>query len=202
MIFNKEKNRWMVSRGGRKRAQYRARVIMEQILGRPLQTDEHVHHINGNPQDDRPENLRVVHIVEHGSIHSGKLDDQMMLERLRTVTERLGHAPSGKQWDAMGEQPSSYTYQVHFGSWFTALKLAGVIEKIQAQYRPYLENRGLPDEALLQKLKNLAHKLKKIPTLSDIDNSPDMPSSRTYYDRFGGIIPARKLAGLQEVTER
>ena len=49
---------------------YYHRYIMEQHLGRKLTKDEQVHHINGNKLDNRLENLELVNIKKHCSIHS------------------------------------------------------------------------------------------------------------------------------------
>lgn len=57
--------------GGR-RPEYEHRVVMERVLGRPLETWEHVHHINHNKLDNRPENLQVLTALEHRRLHGAR----------------------------------------------------------------------------------------------------------------------------------
>lgn len=47
-----------------------SRVVMEQQVGRALSSDEIVHHRNGDPFDNRPENLQLVSRAEHKLIHA------------------------------------------------------------------------------------------------------------------------------------
>lgn len=68
----------------------RARIIMEDKLGRLLLSNEIVHHINGDPSDDRVENLiltnRSKHIINH---HTGK-------KMSESAKKKIGDASRGR----------------------------------------------------------------------------------------------------------
>lgn len=61
------------------------RGVMEAHLGRELRDDEIVHHVNGDPSDDRIENLQVVTRSEHIGLHRDDLLAARGLERVKAV---------------------------------------------------------------------------------------------------------------------
>ena len=55
------------------------RVIVENFLGRLLNDDEVVHHINENKKDNRIENLQVLSASEHAKLHKSEIGRTMLM---------------------------------------------------------------------------------------------------------------------------
>ena len=59
------------------------RYVMEQHLGRKLEFNEHVHHINGNPTDNRIENLQVLTNSEHQKLELSLFSSSLKLQQMK-----------------------------------------------------------------------------------------------------------------------
>ncbi len=66
----KGKQYWVVKVADRRRWQLEHRVVMSQVLGRPLLRSEHVHHKDNDGLNNDPDNLQVVSGSEHRKIHN------------------------------------------------------------------------------------------------------------------------------------
>lgn len=68
LAFNAHMGRWFITcRDGSHALFYRG--VMAAQLGRELDPNEHVHHLNGDCTDDRPENLELLSPEAHGRLH-------------------------------------------------------------------------------------------------------------------------------------
>lgn len=60
----------------KRKGRHEHRIVAEAKLGRPLEPSEIVHHIDGNKQNNAPENLAVMTQSEHVRIHFTKGGDR------------------------------------------------------------------------------------------------------------------------------
>jgi hypothetical protein len=75
----------MISRG--KPLAFEHRVVAERVIGRFLALGEAVHHIDRNPRNNSPENLRVLSVPDHKRLHRyGDIDSPRLIE-LADVTD-------------------------------------------------------------------------------------------------------------------
>ena len=59
-----------VKRGGKTKLLHRH--VAEQVLGRPIGADEHVHHANNQRWDNSPDNLKVLPAADHLALHAAE----------------------------------------------------------------------------------------------------------------------------------
>ena len=66
---------------------YEHRLVAFEKIGRLFTSLEHVHHINGDKTDNRPENLEVLTIAEHRLEHRGKNSNRKLPDQENELIE-------------------------------------------------------------------------------------------------------------------
>jgi len=69
------------------------RLIVEKRVGRLLNRDEHVHHINGVKDDNRPENLDLLSHSEHSALTGRELREAIARDRAELARYRALFGP-------------------------------------------------------------------------------------------------------------
>lgn len=60
---------WYTGHRYRGRYALEYRVVAEKMIGRPLERNEVVHHIDGNTDNNSESNLQVMTVADHASVH-------------------------------------------------------------------------------------------------------------------------------------
>jgi uncharacterized protein (DUF1330 family) len=86
-VYERGGYRWIKVADGKRRMNYLAehRYIIEKMIGRPLCSDEHVHHLDGNSLNNSPDNLAVI----------SKRDHTLITKFLRCMDEGLARVIIG-----------------------------------------------------------------------------------------------------------
>lgn len=66
------------------------RLVMSEAIGRQLMPSEHVHHVNGDPADNRLSNLELLTAAEHVALHGGGAAVRQRSSRVAITCERCG----------------------------------------------------------------------------------------------------------------
>ena len=82
---------------------YEHRLVAENTLGRPLSADEQVHHLDGNKQNNSPDNLEVLTFTEHRVKHRAKRFDRQLPGEANPIIEcACGCGEQFEKYDSVG----------------------------------------------------------------------------------------------------
>lgn len=119
------------------------------------------------------------------------LSKEELLELLRQKAKKLGKAPTTRDLKEDPNMPDVSVYVKNFGSFTNALERAGLKPNSPRRWAK------MSNEELLDLLRKKAQELSRTPMEKDLIADPNMPTIRTYADRFGGFVEALRRAGLE-----
>ena len=109
-----------------------------------------------------------------------------LIAQLKFKFSKLGRVPQQREVQADKTMASAVTFSYHFGSFAKAITAAGLVPA-----RKYLS-----DDELLTSLRKKYTELGRSPKQREVDADIDMPSARTFADRFCTFNNALQAAGL------
>jgi len=133
--------------------------------------------------------IAAIDPAELASFQAGirkRYTDEQILGELRACAERVGRAPTMKEFAADPETAvHPQTVIEHFGTWNAAQRSAGLVPR-----------RFATREELVALLRALGDDLGRTPTARDIDaRRGRMPSKSLYWHTFGSLSNALREAG-------
>ena len=99
------------------------RLVMAEHIGRPLTRDEHIHHLNGNVQDNRVDNLEIVSRSQHRIMHATKWDKEKVIRAFLDFRSTFGKMPKSYHPNTISGLPSHGCVERIFGSWENAVDI-------------------------------------------------------------------------------
>jgi len=125
------------------------------------------------------------------------ISDEELLNILRNYKNTVGF-PTQRKFNSKNNLPAYTLYFQRFGSFRNAILLSEI--DIPNDRKKWFNRESLTDEEMLKLLKYYTDKKLEnnmyLLTNDEIDNIPNIPHSSTYNSRFGGVIKAYKLIGI------
>lgn len=180
-----------------------------------------VHHVNGCPYDNRPENLEVMTQGEHIRLHEvtksstreQKYNDEEIIDHIVKLWMELGREPSYREFN-QSDGPHSTTVVQRFGGWMEGKELAqtelerldvdvnsdvGEIQKNTIQNLTSMDtSRHWSKEKCIDHLLRVTRILGKYPTqLEYLEHKQDGPACPTIRSKCGSWKTAERIVSTR-----
>lgn len=117
------------------------------------------------------------YMIEQNGIYKNRYDDKDTIMKLFYETyEKLGRVPTTREFDKVNKHCLAGLVKKYFGSYNNLV--------IEAGYRPNTR-QVFTDEYLKECFLNFVKENKRVPTIRDFNERPDLPGVAPYIDRFG-----------------